>query len=78
MSNQYVTATINHFENGVVLKASTSEWCIKKQLYKTKDTSAFINLARVILNLCLTAFNNRCNVGFRLPMSSNRSYRNQL
>ncbi|KAF7269481.1 mitochondrial ribosomal protein L18 [Rhynchophorus ferrugineus] len=55
ISNQYITATINHFENGVVLKASTSEWCVKKQLYKTKDTSAFINLGRVLGYRCLQA-----------------------
>lgn len=47
ISGRHVTASINHFENGEVLRASTSEWCVKKHLYRTKDTSAFINLGRV-------------------------------
>lgn len=42
-----------HFESGQVLKASTQEWAIKKQLYKTTDTSAYINLARVFAQRCL-------------------------
>lgn len=47
-SGQYVTASVVHFQSGTVLQASTSEWAIKKQLYKTNDTSAYVNLARVI------------------------------
>lgn len=46
-SAKYVTAQLIHFENGPVVEASTSEWCIKKQLYNTKDTAAYVNLARV-------------------------------
>lgn len=46
-SGKHVTASINHYKNGEVVKASTSEWCIKKFLYKTKDTAAYINLGRV-------------------------------
>ncbi|KAJ8954199.1 hypothetical protein NQ318_005794 [Aromia moschata] len=52
-SGRYVTATVNHFENGEVLRASTSEWGIKKQLYRTLDTSAYINLGRVLADRCL-------------------------
>ncbi|KAJ8972099.1 hypothetical protein NQ314_000325 [Rhamnusium bicolor] len=52
-SGRYLTATINHFENGEVIKASTSEWAIKKQLYRTLDTSAYINLGRVLADRCL-------------------------
>ncbi|XP_030768363.1 39S ribosomal protein L18, mitochondrial [Sitophilus oryzae] len=52
-SNKYVTAFVNHFENGEVLKACTSEWCIKKQLYKSKDTTAYINLGRILGYRCL-------------------------
>lgn len=46
-SGQYVTASVVHYKSGTVLQASTSEWAIKKQLYKTNDTSAYVNLARV-------------------------------
>ncbi|CAH1997925.1 unnamed protein product [Acanthoscelides obtectus] len=53
VTGRYVTAIIKHFENGEVLRASTSEWAIKKQLYKTKDTSAYVNLGRVLADRCL-------------------------
>lgn len=52
-SGRYVTAKIVHHENGTVLQASTSEWAIKKQLFKTNDTSAYVNLARVLAQRCL-------------------------
>lgn len=48
-----MTAKLVHFENGPVVEASTSEWALKKQLPKTKDTSAYINLARVFAQRCL-------------------------
>lgn len=47
VSNKYVSASICHFKNGEVIKASTNEWCIRKFLYKSKDTSAYINLGSV-------------------------------
>nr|CAI5835193.1 unnamed protein product [Callosobruchus analis] len=53
VTGRYVTALIKHFENGEVLRASTSEWAIKKQLYKAKDTSAYINLGRILADRCL-------------------------
>lgn len=46
-TGRYVTAKIVHYDSGPVVQASTSEWAIKKQLYKTNDTSAYVNLARV-------------------------------
>ncbi|XP_057663853.1 39S ribosomal protein L18, mitochondrial [Diorhabda carinulata] len=52
-SGKYVKASIVHFQNGEVLSANTSEWCIKKQLYRTIDTSAYINLGRVLAQRCL-------------------------
>lgn len=42
-----------HFENGPIIEASTSEWCIKKQLFKPSDTAAFTNLAKVFAQRCL-------------------------
>lgn len=46
-TGRYVTAKIVHYDSGAVVQASTSEWAIKKQLYKTNDTSAYVNLAKV-------------------------------
>lgn len=54
-SGRYVSADVKHFENGTILSASTSEWAIKQQLYKTNDTSAFVNLGRVLAQRCLQA-----------------------
>lgn len=48
-----MTATVNHFRNGEVIRASTEEWSIKKQLYRNTDTNAFVNLARVLAQRCL-------------------------
>lgn len=48
-TGRYVTAQITHYEAGPVVQASTSEWAIKKQLFKTNDTAAYVNLARVSL-----------------------------
>lgn len=42
-----------HFEQGPIVEASTSEWAIKKQLFKTTDQSAYVNLARVFAQRCL-------------------------
>ncbi|XP_076236683.1 mitochondrial ribosomal protein L18 isoform X2 [Calliopsis andreniformis] len=33
-SQRYVTAQIEHFENGPILTVSTQEWGLKKQLYR--------------------------------------------
>lgn len=52
-SGKFVTAQLIHYENGPVIEASTKEWCIKKQLYKTSDTAAYVNLARVFADRCL-------------------------
>lgn len=48
-----MTAQLIHFQNGPVVEASTKEWCIKKHLYKTSDTSAYTNLAKVFADRCL-------------------------
>lgn len=52
-TGRYVTAKIVHYQSGPVIQASTSEWAIKKQLFKTNDTSAYVNLARVLAQRCL-------------------------
>lgn len=55
-----------HFESPEkpVIEASTNEWAIKKQLYKTNDTSAYYNLARVFAQRCLEAgfVEMHCNI----------------
>jgi large subunit ribosomal protein L18 len=54
-SGRYAYASVEHFENGEVLKASTLEWALKKQLYKCNDSVAFYNLGRVLADRCLKA-----------------------
>lgn len=45
-----------HFENGEVITASTKEWALREQLYKTNDTAAYINLGRVRKFSCKAVF----------------------
>lgn len=54
-TNQGVLAKIIHFENGTILQAGSAEWVVKKHLYKTNDTCAYINLARILARRCLEA-----------------------
>lgn len=54
-SGRYVYAKLIHFETGPVIEASTNEWALKKQLYTTKSTSAYVNLAKVFAQRCLEA-----------------------
>ncbi|KAF5303285.1 hypothetical protein FQA39_LY10024 [Lamprigera yunnana] len=51
-TDRHVSVCLVHHENGEVLTTSTKEWAIKKHLYKTTDTSAYINLARVFAQRC--------------------------
>ncbi|CAH0402924.1 unnamed protein product [Chilo suppressalis] len=52
-SNRIVTAQVVHFVNGPVIEAKTSEWALRKQLYSSNDTCAYINLAKVFAQRCL-------------------------
>lgn len=54
-SNKFVTAKVNHFQNGTVVESSTSEWAIKQHLFKGNDTAAFINLAKIFAIRCIEA-----------------------
>lgn len=65
-TGQYVTSQLVHFEKGPIVEASTSEWAIKKQLYRTTDTSAYTNLAKVFAQRCLEAgfIEMRCDFKF--------------
>ena len=51
-TNKYVTAKVIHHQNGCILETSTREWAIKKQLYRTTDTSAYVNVAKVLAQRC--------------------------
>lgn len=51
-TNKYVTARVRHHQDGIILEASTKEWAIKKQLYRTTDTSAYVNVAKVLAQRC--------------------------
>lgn len=48
---RYLTARVVHWKEGTVLEASTSEWAIKKHLYRPKDISAYANLGKVFISL---------------------------
>lgn len=54
-SGKYVTAMLTHYTNPAepILRASTKEWSLKRQLYRYKDSSAYINLGRVFAQRCL-------------------------
>lgn len=65
-NSRCITAQIVHFQNGLVLQASTSEWALRKHLYKSVDTSAYVNLARVNLDLRLTRFLHSYKVIFQV------------
>ncbi|XP_031835033.1 mitochondrial ribosomal protein L18 [Nomia melanderi] len=52
-TQRYVTGEIHHFENGPVIRVSTKEWGLKKQLYSLNDSSAHINVGRVLAQRCL-------------------------
>ncbi|GAB1864633.1 39S ribosomal protein L18, mitochondrial [Camponotus japonicus] len=52
---RYIIAEVHHFENGPVITASSIEWALKKQLYRSVDCSAYINVGRVLAQRCLEA-----------------------
>lgn len=51
-TNKYITAKVIHYQSGVILETSSKEWAIKKQLYRTTDTSAYVNVAKVLAQRC--------------------------
>lgn len=55
VTGRYVKAAVQHYKSDVIIKADTSEWAIRKQLFRTKDKSAFVNLARVFAHRCHAA-----------------------
>ncbi|GMT19420.1 hypothetical protein PFISCL1PPCAC_10717, partial [Pristionchus fissidentatus] len=56
---------IVHHQNGVVLEASTAEPAIASQLYSRVDTSAALNIGRVLAQRCLQS-----GIHFVMPSAS--------
>ncbi|XP_068128653.1 large ribosomal subunit protein uL18m [Hyperolius riggenbachi] len=54
-SHHHVTAYVEHANGKIVLSASTREWAVKKQLYRTTDVMACQNIGRVMAQRCLEA-----------------------
>ncbi|XP_011506254.1 PREDICTED: 39S ribosomal protein L18, mitochondrial [Ceratosolen solmsi marchali] len=48
-----VEAQIHHFRNGPVIKVSSSDWCLRKFLYRTYDVAAYANIGRILAQRCL-------------------------
>lgn len=53
--SRYIVAEIRHFKNGPIVTVSSDEWALKKQLYRSVDSSAYINVGRVLAQRCLEA-----------------------
>ncbi|XP_024881648.1 39S ribosomal protein L18, mitochondrial [Temnothorax curvispinosus] len=67
---RYITAEVRHFENGPVVTASSAEWALKKQLYRTTDGSAYINVGRVLAQRCLEA--GICEIEIDAALTGNK------
>ncbi|MFH4983008.1 hypothetical protein AB6A40_009717 [Gnathostoma spinigerum] len=52
-SKSHLDASVEHWRNGIVLSASTREKAISSQLYSKTDTSAALNIGRVLAIRCL-------------------------
>uniref|UniRef100_A0A1B6MEG2 Large ribosomal subunit protein uL18m n=1 Tax=Graphocephala atropunctata TaxID=36148 RepID=A0A1B6MEG2_9HEMI len=52
-SSRSVTGEVVHNSGQVAASASTNEWALSKHLYSKNDTSAHVNLARVLAQRCL-------------------------
>lgn len=53
VSSRNVTARIIHNRGFVFVKASTCEWAIKKNLYKTTDLTSYLLVGKVLAQRCL-------------------------
>ncbi|EZA49632.1 hypothetical protein DMN91_006103 [Ooceraea biroi] len=52
---RHIIAEVRHFEFGPVVTASSAEWALRRQLYRGSDSSAYINIGRVLAQRCLEA-----------------------
>ncbi|KXJ28920.1 39S ribosomal protein L18, mitochondrial [Exaiptasia diaphana] len=55
ITNRHIKAYVQHNSGTVLISASTTEFPITKQLYKTTDTTAAVNIGRVLADRCLEA-----------------------
>ncbi|KAL0104964.1 hypothetical protein PUN28_016537 [Cardiocondyla obscurior] len=68
---RYIIAEVRHFENGPVVTVSSAEWALKRQLYRGVDSSAYINVGRVLAQRCLEA--GICEMEVDAELSGNKS-----
>ncbi|XP_053674859.1 39S ribosomal protein L18, mitochondrial [Anopheles nili] len=54
-SKKYITAKLIHFENGTIIECSTTEWALKRHLYKGNDFTAHTTLGKAFAARCLEA-----------------------
>jgi len=61
VTNSHTTGSVVHHTAGIIVSASSKEWCIRKHLYSGRDVSAAINIGRVLAHRCLLAgIDNLC------------------
>uniref|UniRef100_A0A336KSE6 Large ribosomal subunit protein uL18m n=1 Tax=Culicoides sonorensis TaxID=179676 RepID=A0A336KSE6_CULSO len=62
-TGKYVTAKVIHRHDGPIIETSTKEWALKRQLCKTSNVSAYINLAKIFSDRCLKSgiYELRCD-----------------
>ncbi|CAH1801635.1 unnamed protein product [Owenia fusiformis] len=61
-TKNYITASVEHCTNGIVISASTKEHAIRKHLYSAIDASAAENVGHVLAERC-----KRCGVDSMVP-----------
>ena len=52
ISNNHITAFVEHHTGKILVCASTKEFSIARHLWRTNDVSAAINIGRVIAQRC--------------------------
>ncbi|KAG7208757.1 hypothetical protein KM043_014952 [Ampulex compressa] len=48
-----IVAEVQHYQNGPVITVSSTDWYLRKQLYRTTDATAYISVGRVLAHRCL-------------------------
>ncbi|XP_011314213.1 39S ribosomal protein L18, mitochondrial [Fopius arisanus] len=64
---RHLEVHVEHIENGPVITASTKEWSLKKCLYSYNDSSAYMNMGRVLAERCLESGIFAVHVSPHLP-----------
>ncbi|KAH0952673.1 hypothetical protein HN011_006506 [Eciton burchellii] len=63
---RHIIAEVRHFEIGPIVTASSAEWALKRHLYRGTDSSAYINIGRILSHRCLEAGICEMKVDFEL------------